>query len=94
MEKAASVIVAASLLLGGCSSWFKDNKDLPTVQLPQKPASTNVPAEDLSPAQESACLQQDNDQARDVCRKVQKNKIVADDLQESFNRLYDARDGK
>ncbi|MEQ8822740.1 MAG: hypothetical protein RIC14_00020 [Filomicrobium sp.] len=93
MEKAAAVILVG-LLLGGCANWFKDDKDLPTVQLPQKPASTNVPTEDLSAQQEAACLQQDSAQARDVCRKVQKNKIIADDLQKSFDRLYEARDGK
>lgn len=92
-RKTLAAVIVAAVALGGCSTWFKDkDKALPTVSLPQKPVSSTVPCEDLTAEQEAVCLREPNDQARDVCRKVQRNKAICDDRGEFVDRLYDARD--
>lgn len=84
------LIAALTMALAGCAS---KKVALPTTNLPAKPESTDVPPERLSAAEAEKCKDAGAD-ARNVCRKVEKNAIIAEDQQEFVDRLYRERDKK
>jgi uncharacterized lipoprotein YmbA len=83
-------IIVAAGLIGGCAS--KQVK-LPVTQLPPKPASSYENPERLSEVEVKACKEAGSE-AKNVCRKSEKNAIIAEDQQEFVERLYDTHDGK
>lgn len=85
--------VMLSLSVSGCAFWQRKQVELPKTELPRKPVSTDIPCEDLVKQEEEACSQQ-GAEAKEVCRKVQKNKLICDDQQAFVKRLYEKRDGK
>lgn len=85
---AAAAVIA--LALAGCAT---DERSMPALKLPAKPVSTDIPCEDLTADEEIVCLGQ-SQQARDVCRKVQRNRVICEDQQQFVRRLYKERDGR
>lgn len=85
-----SLMIGAAIFAGGCA---RKQVQLPVTQLPQKPASSSVKPESLTADEEAACQQQGPD-AKKVCKKVEKNELIARDQQEFVDRLYSERDGK
>lgn len=86
----AFVAVALSIALTGCAS---KRVDLPKTNLPARPESSYVKPERLNSAEVDKCKDAGDD-ARNVCRKVEKNAIIAEDQQQFTERLYRERDGK
>ena len=87
MKPAAALI--AAVLISGCT---KDNI-MPLTELPKKPRSASIPCEPLTELEKSACMKEAKE-AKNVCRKVEKNEAICADQQDFVKRLYDARDGK
>lgn len=83
-------IIVAAGLIGGCAS---KQVSLPKTQLPPKPASSYENPERLSEIEKKACKEAGAD-AKGVCRKSEKNAIIAEDQQEFVDRLYETHDGK
>jgi hypothetical protein len=69
------------------------SRSLPKTQLPPKPASSYENPERLSEVEKKACKEAGSE-AKNVCRKSEKNAIIAEDQQEFVERLYDTHDGK
>lgn len=87
---ALSLLIGVAIFGAGCA---RKQVQLPVTQLPQKPASSAVKPEPLTADEEAACRQQ-GPEAKRVCKKVEKNELIARDQQEFVDRLYDERDGK
>jgi uncharacterized lipoprotein YmbA len=83
-------IVASAALLAGCAS---KQVALPRTELPPKPASSFENPERLSEVEKKACKEAGAD-AKGVCRKSEKNAIIAEDQQDFVDRLYETHDGK
>lgn len=84
-----AVIVAATLL-AGCAS---KKVPLPKTELPAKPASSYENVERLSEIEKQKCKEA-GAEAKNVCRKSEKNALIAEDQQDFVNRLYETHDGK
>jgi len=87
----ALIVLAIGMAMAGCS--VKPQVELPKTELPKKPYAAEVPCEDLSEIEDQACMSE-GPEARNVCRKVQKNKMICDGNQSFVDRLYSERDGK
>lgn len=85
----AAAVIAALIFLTGCA---KENL-LPKTELPKKSLSSEIPCERLSQMEIAACMKE-SQEARNVCRKVEKNEAICSDQQDFVDRLYSARDGK
>lgn len=83
-------LILTAGLLAGCAS---KQVALPKTQLPPKPASSYENPERLSEMEKKACKEA-GAEAKNVCRKSEKNAIIAEDQQEFVERLYDTHDGK
>ena len=79
-----------ALALAGCAT---DERSMPALKLPAQPVSTNIPCEDLTADEEIVCLGS-TQEARNVCRKVQRNRVICDDQQQFVRRLYKERNGQ
>lgn len=88
-SQSCAVAVSLALFLAGCA---KENI-LPKTELPKKPLSSSIPCEPLSDAEMAACLKEAKE-AKNVCRKVEKNHAICENQRDFVERLYDARDGK
>jgi hypothetical protein len=84
------LIIAGAALLSGCAS---KQVALPKTQFPPKPLSSFENPERLSEAERVACKAAGSE-AKNVCRKSEKNAIIAEDQQSFVERLYQTHDGK
>lgn len=84
------ITTAAALVLAGCAS---RKVELPKTQLPAKPASSFEKPERLSDLEAQEC-KKTGPEAKNVCRKVEKNAEIAEDQQQFVDRLYETLDGK
>lgn len=84
------IILASAALLAGCAS---KQVALPKTQLPPKPLSSFENPESLTETEVTACKEA-GDGAKNVCRKSEKNRIIAEDQQDFVQRLYETHDGK
>ena len=89
VRQAAAAVAVTAILLAGCA---KENI-IPKTELPKKPLSSKIPCEPLTEMEKAACLKEAKE-AKNVCRKVEKNEAICADQQDFVKRLYDARDGK
>jgi hypothetical protein len=87
--RTAAIALGSSIALVGCS---KENI-LPVTELPKKPLSSSIKCERLTDAEKAGCLLEAQE-ARNVCRKVERNEAICSDQQDFVKRLYEARDGK
>lgn len=83
----ACCLLLLALLGAGCA---KTTITMPVVELPRKPASAEIPCEDLHELEEQACILE-GEGARNVCRKVQRNYMLCTDQQEFTKDLYRSR---
>lgn len=84
-----AVIIAAGLL-AGCAS---KKVPLPKTEFPAKPASSYENPERLSEIEKQKCKEA-GAEAKNVCRKSEKNALIAEDQQDFVDRLYETHDGK
>lgn len=84
-----AIILMIGLIGSGCAN--KD-RDVPVTELPNKPASADMPCETLSDAEIIACIKQED--TRDACRKVETNCARYTNLKDFVKRTWAARDGK
>lgn len=84
------LVTVSALALAGCAS---KKVELPKTQLPAKPASSFEKVERLSDNEASEC-KKTGPEAKNVCRKVEKNAEIAEDQQKFVDRLYETHDGK
>lgn len=91
--KIAVTVATVAILLSGCAWWQKDEREMSRLELPEKPKSASIPCEPLSEDEEIKCLGE-SAEARDVCRKVEHNRLICADQQKFVERLYATRNGK
>jgi len=79
----------ALLLLAACS---EKSREMPVTELPQRPASAELPCEYLTDAEIIACIKQED--TREACRKVETNCARYENLKSFVRRTWAARDKK
>lgn len=86
----SALIITSAVILSGCAS---KQVQLPKTQFPAKPASSFERPERLSDMEAQEC-KKTGPEAKNVCRKVEKNAEIAEDQQKFVDRLYETHDGK
>jgi uncharacterized lipoprotein YmbA len=84
------ILIASAALLAGCAS---RQVNLPKTELPAKPQSSFENPERLSDMEKQKCKEA-GPEAKNVCRKSEKNAIIAEDQQDFVDRLYETHNGK
>lgn len=84
-----AAVLIIGVALSGCAN---KEREVPVTELPNKPASAEMPCETLSDAEIIACIKQED--TRDACRKVETNCARYTNLKNFVRQTWAARDGK
>lgn len=70
----------------------RERRDIPLTELPQRPASAELPCEALTDQEIISCLK--GEDTREICRKLDATCARYKNLQSFVRRTWQARDGK